>query len=149
MSTKKIVSSEQKKEVKEVKDTKVKEIKDIKEVKNIIEIKKINESEQTLDDGVKVLDNFDAYDFYKNYDPSKNKMTPYLTTFEKCSIIGIRSQMIADGSPVLIDIPEGIENCETIARMELQQKKIPLIICREGREYWRVSDLIDLNPELD
>ena len=146
MSTKKIVSTDVKKDVKDVK-----EIKDIKDTKNVIEIKKLNvdEKEKEEEKAVKVLNNFDAYDFYKNYDPSKNKMTPYLTTFEKCSIIGIRSQMIADGSPVLIDIPEGIENCETIARMELQQKKIPLIVCREGREYWRVSDLIDLNPELD
>jgi DNA-directed RNA polymerase subunit K/omega len=141
MSTKKIVSTDVKKDVREIKD--------IKETKNMIEIKKLNMDENEEETSFKVLNNFDAYDFYKNYDPSKNKMTPYLTTFEKCSIIGIRSQMIADGSPVLIDIPEGIENCETIARMELQQKKIPLIVCREGREYWRVSDLIDLNPELD
>ena len=145
MSTKKV---EQKVMPTETKKD-VKEIKDIKEIKNEINIKKMDSVETEEDNSVKVLNNFDAYDFYKNYDPSKNKMTPFLTTFEKCSIIGIRSQMIADGSPVLIDIPEGIESCETIARMELQQKKIPLIVCREGREYWRVSDLIDLNPELD
>jgi DNA-directed RNA polymerase I, II, and III subunit RPABC2 len=89
----------------------------------------------------------DAYDFYKNYDTSKNVFSPYMTIYEKAAIIGIRATQISEGSPVLVDVPEGIEDVIQIAEMELAQKKLCMIVCRENREYWRVCDLIDNNPE--
>ena len=89
----------------------------------------------------------DAYDFYKTYDPSKNKTDPILNQYERAAVIGIRASQIAEGSPVLVDVPEGIEDPITIAEMELKAKKLCMIICREGREYWRVCDLVDHNND--
>lgn len=89
----------------------------------------------------------DAHTFYQNYDASKNKYDPILTKYEKTSIIGIRATQISEGAEPLIDVPEGIEDPIEIATMELKEKKIALIIQRENQEYWRVSDLIDHNPE--
>ena len=85
----------------------------------------------------------DAFDFYKNYDPSKNKFDPILSIYERANLIGIRATQIENGAPVFVDVPEGLEDVIEIAEMELAQKKLPLIVCREGREYWRASDLID------
>ena len=89
----------------------------------------------------------DAYDFYKTYDPSKNKTDPILNQYERAAVIGIRASQIAEGSPVLVDVPEGIEDPIKIAEMELKAKKLCMIICREGREYWRVCDLVDHNND--
>jgi DNA-directed RNA polymerase subunit K/omega len=85
----------------------------------------------------------DAFDFYKNYDASKNKFDPILSIYERANLIGIRATQIENGAPVFVDVPEGLEDVIEIAEMELAQKKLPLIICREGREYWRAADLID------
>ena len=89
----------------------------------------------------------DAYEFYKNYDPSKNKTDPILNQYERAAVIGIRASQIAEGSPVLVDVPEGVEDPIKIAEMELKAKKLCMIICREGREYWRVCDLVDHNND--
>ena len=85
----------------------------------------------------------DAFDFYKNYDPSKNKFDPIISIYERANFIGIRATQIENGAPVFVDVPEGLEDVIEIAEMELAQKKLPLIVCREGREYWRAADLID------
>jgi DNA-directed RNA polymerase subunit K/omega len=90
---------------------------------------------------------YDAYDFYKNYDPSKNQFDPILTIYERASIIGVRATQLEDGAIPLVDIPEGMENVIEIAELELKMKKIPLIICREGREYWRVADLANYHVD--
>jgi DNA-directed RNA polymerase subunit K/omega len=95
----------------------------------------------------KINNNFDAYEFYKTYDPSKNVFNNVLSLYEYTSCLGLRATQISEGCPVLIDVPEGIESPEEIAIMEMKAGKCPLIICREGREYWRVCDLI--NPHLD
>jgi DNA-directed RNA polymerase subunit K/omega len=90
---------------------------------------------------------FDAYEFYKTYDPTKNKFNNVLSLYEFTSCLGLRATQISEGCPVLIDVPEGMENPEEIALLEIKAGKCPLIICREGREYWRVCDLI--NPHID
>jgi DNA-directed RNA polymerase subunit K/omega len=132
-----------------------KEEKEIKEVKKDTKEKDTKEQEKDIkekDDKVaepKDLSHMssDAYDFYKNYDTSKNKMDPILNQYERASVIGIRAQQISEGAIPMIDVPEGIENPIEIATMELKMKKMPLIICREGLEYWRVCDLVDLENE--
>ena len=90
---------------------------------------------------------FDAYEFYKTYDPSKNVYNNVLSLYEFTSCLGLRATQISEGCPVLVDVPEGIENPEEIAILEMKAGKCPLIISREGREYWRVCDLI--NPHID
>ena len=70
---------------------------------------------------------------------------PILTRYEKAKIIGIRASQINAGSEILIDIPDNIIDGITIAKMELEQKKIPFIIRRplpNGKsEYWDINDL--------
>ena len=90
---------------------------------------------------------FDAYEFYKTYDPAKNKFNNVLSLYEFTSCLGLRATQISEGCPVLIDVPEGMESPEEIALLEIKAGKCPLIICREGREYWRVCDLI--NPHIE
>lgn len=115
------------------------------------DVKKVEVKKEDIEEPVKVDDkikkNFDAYEFYKTYDPSKNVFNNVLSLYEYTSCLGLRATQISEGCPVLIDVPEGIESPEEIAIMEMKAGKCPLIICREGREYWRVCDLI--NPHLD
>jgi len=87
--------------------------------------------------------NLDAYDFYKNYDPSKNVYDPWLTVFERTAILGVRATQLENNAAPLVDVPEGVENVFDIAEQELKAGKLPLILCREGHEYWRVADLAD------
>ena len=106
------------------------------------------QEEKVYNEGVKEKNqDFDAYEFYKTYDPTKNKFNNVLSLYEFTSCLGLRATQISEGCPVLIDVPEGMENPEEIALLEIKAGKCPLIICREGREYWRVCDLI--NPHID
>jgi DNA-directed RNA polymerase subunit K/omega len=85
----------------------------------------------------------DAFDFYQKYDASKNIYDPWLTLFERTLILGVRATQLENGAQALVNVPEGIENVLEIAELELSAGKLPLIICRENREYWRVADLAD------
>jgi DNA-directed RNA polymerases I, II, and III subunit RPABC2 len=80
----------------------------------------------------------------KGYD-SNHTTLPIMTRYEKAKIIGIRASQINAGSEILIDIPDNIIDGITIAKMELEQKKIPFIIRRplpNGKsEYWDINDL--------
>jgi DNA-directed RNA polymerase subunit K/omega len=109
-----------------------------------------NKTESDEDDDTEKVDiktGFDAYEFYKTYDPDKNVFNNVLFKYEFTACLGLRATQISEGCPVLVDVPEGIESPEEIAIMEMKAGKCPLIICREGREYWRVCDLI--NPYLE
>ena len=78
-----------------------------------------------------------------------HKTVPFLTKYEKTSIIGQRAKQINSGSMPFIDIPNNIMDGYLIALMELEQKKIPFIIKRpipDGScEYWNVNDLEIIN----
>jgi len=71
---------------------------------------------------------------------------PFLTNFEKTKIIGLRANQISKGSVPFIDVPKHITDVRDIARLELEQKRIPFIIKRPlpngSFEYWRLSDLL-------
>ena len=87
------------------------------------------------------LDNKTVYNNYYHY----NKLTsPYITKYEKTKIIGIRAQMLANGSKPLVRIPNDITSCIDIAEIEFNEKKIPLIIRRhitnDKYEDWRLED---------
>jgi DNA-directed RNA polymerase I, II, and III subunit RPABC2 len=70
---------------------------------------------------------------------------PIMTRYERAKILGFRATQINSGADILIDIPDNIIDGITIARMELQQKKIPFIVRRplpNGKsEYWDINDL--------
>jgi len=71
-----------------------------------------------------------------------NKMTKY----EKTSLISVRAQQLAGGLKPLIDSLVGLQNPIEIAKEELKQRKIPLVIHRNVRggkfEIWKVDELI-------
>jgi DNA-directed RNA polymerase subunit K/omega len=148
MPPKNLKSFKEEKEVKEVKkDTKEKDMKETKDTKDMKDTKEKEKDTEAVEPKDLRHMSSDAYDFYKNYDTSKNKMDPILNQYERASVIGIRAQQISEGAIPMIDVPEGIESAIEIATMELKMKKMPLIICREGLEYWRVCDLVDLENE--
>jgi DNA-directed RNA polymerase I, II, and III subunit RPABC2 len=75
-----------------------------------------------------------------------HKSVPYLTLFEKTKIIGFRANQIAQGARALIQVPNHITDVLEIARLELEQKRLPYILKRpmpDGTfEYIRLADLI-------
>ena len=71
-----------------------------------------------------------------------------LTNFERTKIIGLRANQISRGAIPLIIVPKHISDVRDIARLELDQKRLPYIIKRplpNGTfEYWRLVDLLIL-----
>lgn len=74
-----------------------------------------------------------------------HQTTPLLSKYEKTKILGQRAKQIEEGHMPFIKTDNIIDHY-TIAKMELEQNKIPFIIRRplpNGKsEYWRVQDLI-------
>jgi len=79
---------------------------------------------------------------------SNHRTYPFLTNFEKTKIIGLRSNQLSKGSIPFIAVPKHITDVRDIARLELEQKRLPFIIKRplpnETFEYWRLTDLLIL-----
>jgi DNA-directed RNA polymerase I, II, and III subunit RPABC2 len=78
-------------------------------------------------------------------DDENHKTLPILTRYEKAKIIGLRAKQINAGSDLFINAPDNIIDGITLAKMELDNKKIPFIIRRplpDGtNEYWDINDL--------
>jgi len=74
-----------------------------------------------------------------------HKTIPFLTKYEKASILGKRASQINNGMSSTIHIPNNIIDGYIIAKMELEAHKLPFIIQRpipNGTfEYWKVKDL--------
>ena len=74
---------------------------------------------------------------------------PFLTNFERTKIIGLRANQISRGSVPFISVPKHITDVRDIARLELEQKRLPYLVKRplpDGTfEYWRLSDLLLLS----
>jgi len=77
---------------------------------------------------------------------SNHRTYPFLTNFEKTKIIGLRANQLSKGSVAFIAVPKHITDVRDIARLELEQKRLPYIVKRplpNGQfEYWRLSDLM-------
>jgi DNA-directed RNA polymerases I, II, and III subunit RPABC2 len=71
---------------------------------------------------------------------------PFLTIFERTKIIGLRANQISKGSAPFIPVPKHVTEVREIARLELEQKRLPFIVKRPlpngSFEYWRLSDLL-------
>jgi DNA-directed RNA polymerase subunit K/omega len=80
-------------------------------------------------------------------DPNHKSM-PFLTQYERTSILGFRANQLAQGARPYIVVPPHVTATLEIARMELEQRRLPLIMKRpmpDGTfEYWRLSDLMVL-----
>ena len=75
-----------------------------------------------------------------------HKTFPFLTNYEKTAIIGLRSEVLSRGGQPYIVVPTYVTDIREIARMELEQKRLPYIIKRPlpngSYEYWRLADLM-------
>jgi DNA-directed RNA polymerase subunit K/omega len=78
----------------------------------------------------------------------QHRSYPFLTKFEKTKILGFRMNQLSQGARPFIEIPKHVSDVREIARMELEQKRLPIIIKRpmpDGTfEYWRLQDLLQL-----
>tara|TARA_Y100000590_G_scaffold461002_1_gene621614 strand:- start:216 stop:593 length:378 start_codon:yes stop_codon:yes gene_type:complete len=91
----------------------------------------------------------DVNNTYKKYYEKKNKTRlarPYLTKFEKCKILGIRTEQLASGALPLVDLDNTETSALEIAEREFIEKKIPFIIRRylpnNTYEDWKLKELI-------
>jgi DNA-directed RNA polymerase I, II, and III subunit RPABC2 len=77
-----------------------------------------------------------------------HKSVPYLTLFEKTKLIGFRANQLAQGARPLVDVPSHVTDVIEIARIELEERRMPYILKRgmpDGTfEYWRLTDLLIL-----
>lgn len=82
---------------------------------------------------------------YTQYYRRQKKTQPFLTKYEKTKMLGVRAQMLANGAEPLVPVPSHITKTIDIARIEFDQKKIPLLIRRHlpngTYEDWRLDDL--------
>jgi DNA-directed RNA polymerase I, II, and III subunit RPABC2 len=73
---------------------------------------------------------------------------PFLTLYEKTKIIGLRANQLSQGARPFISVPKHMTDVRDIARLELEQKRLPYIVKRplpNGTfEYWRLADLMIL-----
>lgn len=71
---------------------------------------------------------------------------PFLTVYERTKILGMRANQIAEGAKIYVDRPEHVIEPLEIAKLELEQRRLPFIVKRpmpDGSfEYWRLSDLM-------
>ena len=77
---------------------------------------------------------------------SNDKITsPLMTKFEYTRLIGIRAMQISMNAPVIVDTENMIDPIN-IAKKEIQEKKVPLIIKRKlpngTFEHWNIRDMI-------
>lgn len=84
--------------------------------------------------------------------PVKERITsPYLTKYERARLLGTRALQISQNAPLMVDPKEETDPLR-IAQMELQEKKIPLIVRRylpDGKHYedWTIDELMfDYDP---
>jgi DNA-directed RNA polymerase subunit K/omega len=79
---------------------------------------------------------------------SNHRTYPFLTNYEKTKIIGLRANQLSKGSAPFVSVPKHITDVKDIAKLELEQKRLPFIIKRplpNGQfEYWRLADLLIL-----
>jgi DNA-directed RNA polymerase I, II, and III subunit RPABC2 len=76
----------------------------------------------------------------------KHRSPPFLTVYERTKILGTRANQLADGAMPFVAVPEYMTKPLDIAKLELEQRRLPYIIKRpmpDGTfEYWRLSDLM-------
>lgn len=77
-----------------------------------------------------------------------HRSQPFLSVYEKTKVLGFRANQLAQGARPYVVVPEHVTKVGDIARMELEQRRLPYIIKRpipNGTfEYWRLSDLMIL-----
>lgn len=77
--------------------------------------------------------------------PEERITSRYLTKYERARLLGTRALQISQNAPLMVDPKEETDPLK-IAQMELQEKKIPLIVRRylpDGKHYedWKIEEL--------
>jgi len=92
-------------------------------------------------------DDFKVIDFtntYENMVKKEKKTLPIMSKFEKARIIGVRAQQIADGAVPTVKVPDKMISVIEIAKLELKERRLPLIIRRiltkNKYEDWRIDE---------
>jgi DNA-directed RNA polymerases I, II, and III subunit RPABC2 len=71
-----------------------------------------------------------------------------MTKYEKARILGTRALQLSMNAPPMVDVPAGETDPLKIAMLELNERKIPIIVRRylpDGSyEDWAASELIPL-----
>jgi DNA-directed RNA polymerase subunit K/omega len=79
---------------------------------------------------------------------AKHQSVPFLTQFEKTKILGFRTNQLSMGARPYIAVPDHVSDLREIARLELEARRLPIILKRpmpDGTfEMWRLSDLLIL-----
>ncbi|EFO85608.1 CRE-RPB-6 protein [Caenorhabditis remanei] len=81
------------------------------------------------EDDDNVDENFELFDQGKAVPTSEHVTTPFMTKYERARVLGTRALQIAMGAPVMVEL-EGETDPLEIARKELKQRRIPIIIRR-------------------
>ena len=88
---------------------------------------------------------------FKNRDgqvDGKHRSVPFLLQYERTRILGFRTNQLSQGAQPYIQVPEHVTNVREIAKLELEARRLPIILKRpmpDGSfEYWRLSDLLIL-----
>lgn len=84
----------------------------------------------------------------KHYNANENETSPFLSVYEKTSMIGLRLSQLAHGAKSVLS-PEQLENCtnlKEIVSKEFEMRSIPLMVKRvlpnNKIEYWKIEDMI-------
>ena len=79
---------------------------------------------------------------------AKHESPPFLTIYERTKILGTRTNQLAEGARPFVTVPEYVTNPLDIAKLELEQRRLPFIVKRpmpDGTfEYWRLSDFMPI-----
>ena len=79
-------------------------------------------------------------------DDIKHRSLPFLSIFEKTKILGMRTNQLAQGARPFITVPEYITDVKEIAKLELEQRRLPIIIKRHmpdgSYEKFRLIDMM-------
>lgn len=90
----------------------------------------------------------DYHDVIRNYDPRNNTTRNFMTVFEKTKVIGLRAEQLQRGAKPYVEFHHNEFDPITIATRELEERKIPFMICRTlpngEKEYWRIEDMMIL-----
>ncbi|KAI6182355.1 RPB6-like protein [Aphelenchoides bicaudatus] len=107
--------------------------------------------EEPMDDDLQDLEAFEEGEplqlvpTAQKVDSAHRVTTNYMTKYERARILGTRALQIAMGAPVMVEL-EGETDPLEVARKELKERKIPIIIRRylpDGSfEDWGVEELI-------
>ncbi|KAI9658525.1 MAG: DNA-directed RNA polymerases I II and III subunit RPABC2 [Alyxoria varia] len=59
----------------------------------------------------------------------KRTTSPFLSKYERARVLGVRANQISHNAEILVD-PQGEKDSLNLARMELEQRRLPLIVRR-------------------